>query len=98
MEREFDGCPLRRTLLAKLNHQRRLAIGALAQLFDDRTALRRAVALRWNEIAEYVAYCDREELPQLMRALHLWRMQSPLSMPGLNDLVREPDAAEYSRN
>jgi len=101
MERtKFDECgPLRQTLLRKLNHQRRLAISALAQLFDDdREALRKAAALRWSECADFVAFADRDELHSLMRALHKWRMATPLSMPSLADLRKEVELVDASRN
>jgi hypothetical protein len=99
MERKYDPCgPLRSVLLTKLNHQRRLAIGPLAVLFGDRTDLRKAVAERWSELADYVTFATPDELHRLTRSLHLWRLNSPLSMPSLDDLRRKTEVVEYSRN
>jgi hypothetical protein len=101
MERtaKFDECgALRQTLLRKLNYQRRVSIGALAQLFEDKTALRKAVAGRWSECADFVLFATREELHQLSRSLHLWRLNSPLSMPSLRDLKVERETADNRLN
>lgn len=80
--------PLRRVLLLKLNKQRALSIGWAAQLFEtDCAGLRKVVAERFQECADYVIYANHGQLISFGRALHLWRMSTPLSMPALADLV-----------
>ena len=101
MERtvKFDECgPLRQTLLRKLNHQRRISISSLAQLFEDKTSLRKAAASRWSELADYTMFATPDELHELSRSLHLWRMRCPLSMPSLLDLKVERETADNRLN
>jgi len=65
MERKFDEAhALRRTLLQKLNAQRGLSISSRALLFTDepRVETRKAAAARFQELANHIVSCDRQEL------------------------------------
>lgn len=100
MEIKFDEShALRRTLLRKINAQRAMAVSSLALLFVDepRVETRKAAAARFQELANHIVSCDRQELWRITRALHKWRLATPLSMPSLDDLRQEVNLGDVSR-